>query len=384
MQPTLSQLRKRVCSRLFVQLMAAIFLCFGQFFTALITLAQDTTSVADLRLNQIQVIGTHNSYHIAPSPGLLKAIRLVAPSTADAIDYTHQPLAEQFEKFKVRQIELDIYADPVGGLFSNPIGYQSLSPEEQQAEGNPNPSGVLDKPGMKIIHSPGFDYRTTVHTLVQALQQVKDWSAKNPNHVPIMILIELKESTIGPSGVTPVKFGKNMLDAVDAEIRTVFSEDKIVTPDQVRGDHATLRAAVQSDGWPKLKDCLGKVLFALDNGGSIRDLYIEDHPSLEKRMMFASVPPDHPAAAFIKLNDPIAEFDQIQAAVRQGLIVRTRADADTHQARSGDTKRFQSALASGAQFISTDYPQPDSRFTDYHVRIENGQEYRRNPLFDSQ
>jgi hypothetical protein len=334
----------------------------------------------DLRLNQIQAIGTHNSYHIAPPQALLQLIRVGSKDAADSIDYTHLPLPEQLGRLRIRQIELDLYYDPEGGIYSNPIGHQATLDAGQDAGDHPNTNGALDQPGMKIIHSPGFDYRTTVPTLVAALRQVRDWSLENPHHIPVLILIELKESVVGPAGVVPVRFGEQGLDAVDAEIRSVFADDQIITPDLVRGKRATLRDAVLQDGWPGLEACLGKVFFALDNEGSIRDLYLKDHPTLENRVMFASVAPEHPAAAFMKLNDPVAGFEKIQHFVTQGFIIRTRADADTRQARSGDTSRREKALQSGAQFISTDYPEPDHRFGDYQVRLPDGGEYRNNPV----
>jgi hypothetical protein len=59
--------------------------------------------------------------------------------------------------------------------------------------------------------------------------------------------------------------------------------------------------------------------------------------------------------------------------VNQGFLIRTRADADTREARSGDTARREAALASGAQFISTDYQDPDPRFgTGYAAKLPDG------------
>ncbi len=38
------------------------------------------------------------------------------------------------------------------------------------------------------------------------------------------------------------------------------------------------------------------------------------------------------------------------------------------------------ALASGAQFVSTDYPEPDKRFSDYRVGLPGGVVARANPV----
>jgi hypothetical protein len=97
--------------------------------------------------------------------------------------------------------------------------------------------------------------------------------------------------------------------------------------------------------------------------------------------MFTSSPASAPEAAFAKLNDPIDDFDRIQELVRQGFIVRTRADADTVQARTGDLTQRDAALASGAQFVSTDYPAPNPDFgTDYKVEIPGGMPAGCNPI----
>ncbi|MFM9063999.1 MAG: Ca2+-dependent phosphoinositide-specific phospholipase C, partial [Pirellula sp.] len=60
--------------------------------------------------------------------------------------------------------------------------------------------------------------------------------------------------------------------------------------------------------------------------------------------------------------------------------VRTRADSDTKQARKNDTNQRERAVESGAQFISTDYPTPDSRWSDYCVQWPDRAVYRRNPV----
>jgi hypothetical protein len=38
------------------------------------------------------------------------------------------------------------------------------------------------------------------------------------------------------------------------------------------------------------------------------------------------------------------------------------------------------ALASGAQFVSTDYPRPDLKLSPYHVGFDHGQTVRANPV----
>ena len=83
-------------------------------------------------------------------------------------------------------------------------------------------------------------------------------------------------------------------------------------------------------------------------------------------------------AAFVEMNDPIGSdglnWQRIQGLVTQGYVIRTRADADTAQARTGDTTMRDAALRSGAQWVSTDYPSiTDNPFgTTYFVELPGG------------
>ena len=175
-------------------------------------------------------------------------------------------------------------------------------------------------------------------------------------------------------------FDKEALDAIDAEIRSVFPDEQLILPDDVRGDAVTLELAVLEQGWPSLAEARGRIIFALDNGGEKRDRYIEGHPSLEGRVMFTDSPPGTPEAAFMKRNNPLSEPGHIEELVAQGYLVRTRADADTQQARDNDPTRREAALASGAHYISTDYPVPDPAFSSYRVQIPGGGIARCNPV----
>ncbi len=233
---------------------------------------------------------------------------------------------------------------------------------------------------MKVLHVPDVDYRTTALSLVDALNQVRAWSQSHRRHVPIMILLELKSESIRVLPTRPLPFDAQALASLEGEILSVFSRDEILTPDEVRGSFATLAEAIKNRGWPRLDAVRGKVMFALDNEDQVRDLYLEGHSALQGRLLFASVSESHPAAAWFKINDPVADFDRIRRLVQAGFLVRTRADADTLAARTNDTAQRDKALASGAQFVSTDYPVADTRFTDYCVQFPGKVVARSNPV----
>jgi Phosphoinositide phospholipase C, Ca2+-dependent len=332
------------------------------------------------RIDQIQVIGSHNSYHLAPHPNVLGLLGERAKAASKALDYTHRPLAEQFNRLGLRSIELDVFADPEGGRYAEPWARKILQGLRREPGPDPNFDGRLRKPGFKVFHIQDIDYQSTVTTLLEGLRQVRDWSEAHPRHVPILVQLELKDDPVAALPTRPVAFDKPMLDAIDAEIRSIFEPGDFISPDDLRGSHATLPEAIKAEGWPALEASRGKVLFALDNEGALRDLYLADHPALRGRAMFVSVDPEHPAAAWMKRNDPVREFDEIQALVKAGFLVRTRADADTVEARKDDQARRDKALASGAQFISTDFPEPRPDLSPYQVRLPGGIVARSNPI----
>ena len=331
-----------------------------------------------VRINQIQSVGTHNSFHVEPSPAE-KALRagsgLVDETT---LEYSFAPLDWQLDRQDVRQVELDLWADPQGGAYAAPrlralAGAGPYAPE-------------MARPGIKVLHVQDYDYRTTCLTFVACLRAIKRWSDSHRGHVPIAILLELKDVALPPQipATVPLPWTPERMDAIDAEIRTVFRRGRIVAPDDVRGSRQTLEAAVLRGGWPTLAASRGKVLFLMDNGEPYRSRYLEEHPSLRGRLLFTNSLPGQPDAAFIKENDPTGiMLDRIREEVRRGYIVRTRADADTREARADDPRRRDRALRSGAQWVSTDFPAPGiaARFgSSYRVRLPNRRPARCNPV----
>ena len=80
-----------------------------------------------LRLNQVQSLGSHNSYHGPTTPEILDVLRGLDPASADSLEYSHPPLPEQFQNEGIRQIELDVFADPAGGLYSKRVALDALN-----------------------------------------------------------------------------------------------------------------------------------------------------------------------------------------------------------------------------------------------------------------
>ncbi|NHC44156.1 phosphatidylinositol-specific phospholipase C1-like protein [Motilibacter aurantiacus] len=336
----------------------------------------------DLRITDLQIMGTHNTYHRELSEAE-KQVQLASGAANRNLWYAHAGIADQLERQAVRGLELDLFRDPQGGLYKAPLirRLAGLSPEHPAAT-------AMSQPGIKVLHVADFDYNSTCWTFRDCLTQVKSWSDAHPDHVPIPIMVELKTSdaaVVRAGGVTAPAWDAAGLDEMDAEIRSVFAPGDLITPDDVRGAHATLEQAVLEDGWPKLEGSRGKVFFLMDQGGAIRDAYRSGgRDVLQGRAAFTNSLAGQPDAAFLKLNNPTSSgFHQIREAVRKGYYVRTRSDEPISTVSSGDTGMRDAALSSGAQLISTDFPVAGmaARYgTDFVAELPGGVPVRCNPV----
>lgn len=333
----------------------------------------------NLPINQYQVIGSHNSYKQAIEPALMDSM-IARDPRATGLQYAHVSLADQLD-LGLRNLEIDVYADSLGGRYAHPEGLDWLKPEQPY-----DPCSLMMEPGFKVFHMIGVDFRSSCPTLKIALAQLKAWSEANPGHFPVFITMEVKGSADqmkdDNSKLTePERLTSATFDSLDEAIRAGLGDAKLITPDMVRADYPTLNEAVTKGSWPKLKDAQGRFLIILDDGGAKRDLYMHGHPSLIGRVLFARAEPGTPEAAALLLNDP--ENPEIHKLVKQGYLIRTRADANTVEARNNDYSRFETACASGAQIITTDYYQPSTFFdSPYHIVFADSTYVRVNPLFE--
>lgn len=331
-----------------------------------------------LTLADVQAVGTHNSYKIAIPAPELAMIAATDPQAAAGLDYAHAPLAAQLD-MGMRQLELDLFYDPEGGRYADPLLPRAAAGMEGARAFDPEP---MQAPGFKVFHTQDIDVWTHCPRFTACLKTIEAWSQANPDHVPLLILLNLKTGSIpAPGSTAALDFTPEAFAAMDAEIRSVIAPDAMITPDEVRGAAETLREAVITQGWPALDDARGKLIFALDTGAGNVSTYLEGAPSLQGRVAFVnSLAEDADHAAYFTLNDPEAQGARIRAAVEAGFLVRTRADANTVEARTNDTARREAAFASGAQYISTDYPTPRLEWSDYAVVAPGGAPARCNPV----
>lgn len=340
---------------------------------------------ASPKINQIQVLGSHNSYKKAISPFLLEMLRKEDSVLAMELDYAHAPLSDQLE-LGLRQLELDLFYDPEGGRFSRPLG-QELLKKGGQKPAEFDPRNHLEMPGFKVFHIQDIDYQSHCLVFIDCLASLLRWSEENRDHLPILITINPKVNAISRAGfdfTQPLPFSKSALDSLDEEILAIIPREKLIVPDDIRSGFASLEVAVKAGNWPTLEQARGKFLLAIDAApqGDVIAAYLEGHPSLQGRVMFVNSLPNTPHAAFMVMNNPLKSGEEIKSRVREGYLVRTRADAGTREARKGDYSRFEAALKSGAQYISTDYYIPDHRFPhNYTVKLDSQRIARCNPVF---
>ncbi len=325
-----------------------------------------TLPAGTVKLNQIQVIGTHNSYHAGIAPSEAKLLQQKNAQAFDALDYQHPPLTQQLDA-GVRQIELDVFADSKGGRYAHPAGPQMTAAAGLPADPPFDPGHIMEKPGFKVMHVQDIDYRSTCQPFTACLEEVRQWSKAHPRHIPIFILVETKQGS--PKGLKltePEPFTSSTFDALDAEIRSVFPANQLITPEDVRGSYDSLEQAVLAGNWPSLESARGKIVFLMDQK-NVGPIYLEGHASLRGRVLFTNSAPGQPDAAFLERNDGPA--GDIAALVRLGYLIRTRTDADTHEARKNDTSRRDAMAASGAQILSTDYPSSEPARWDGHFSV---------------
>ncbi|WOK09169.1 phosphatidylinositol-specific phospholipase C1-like protein [Imperialibacter roseus] len=328
-------------------------------------------------MNQTQVIGSHNSYKIGIEKPLMDLIVSQNPE-AKGLAYEHISITNQLD-LGLRSLEIDVVYDPEGGRFSHPKGLEMLT--SMGLEPAPYKTEAMNKPGFKVLHVPDIDFRSHCATFMGCLSDIREWSRAHSDHLPIIITINPKTTGLERPGFAEVlPFDRKVLDALDGEILEVFNDSELVTPKQVKGKQATLRKAIIDKGWPDLAKVRGKILFVFDAGKELTDLYLEGDQAYT-RPMFSNTDLANPHAAFFIMNDPIGQEKEITERVKQGFMVRTRSDADTREARTGDKTRFEAATRSGAQVITTDYYLKSlSPGKDFEIIFVDGRYQRCNPV----
>lgn len=358
--------------------MVGMFACVG--LVSSVGIAQSQAAQDGLvRLNQIQVIGTHNSYNTGFAESEAKYFALHYPKAYHGLEYHHRSLADQLSG-GARQLELDLVPDAKGGRFAHPKIVELTKQEGLPADPDFDPTHEMEKPGFKVVHLGDLNERSSCQRFVRCLEDIRGWSKANPGHVPLFILIEDKQGKISqlPGAVEAEAWTAETWDSLDKEILSVFHKDELITPDVVRGSFPTLEAAVTAGRWPTLREARGKVVFLLYMKRS-EPAYLAGHPSLRGRVLFTNTDPGQEDAAFVERDKGTAL--EIDALVKKGYLIRTRSDFNTDEGRNNNTTRRDELLSSGAQMISTDFPLSEpAPWSGYTVGFPGGVPARCNPV----
>lgn len=297
----------------------------------------------ELRLNEIQFIGTHNSY--AKRPNWLQefAISLVEPDTVPTLRYDHADFTTQLTE-GVRSFEIDL---------------------RYHGEGK-----------FSVSHVPVVGNDGTVANLELGLKEIALWSQSHPDHLPISIMLEFKEDWmfLDPS-LKRFNHDGEAMTTLNQLLTDTFGES-LLTPDQVRGSESSVQAAALGEqGWPTLGKSRGKVMLFMWAGEALREQYLGAFPDLRGAALFTAARDNAGSDIAVIIHDA-PDATAIGAYVEQGFFVRTRADADLKL----DEADPRGAFDSGAQVISTDYPWYAPHESGYQVSFDGGSSVRENPV----
>jgi hypothetical protein len=258
----------------------------------------------------LQVLGTHNSTHIEPE----------IPVHASHY-YTHRPLDEQLELHGVRAFELDVH-------LHVDLGWQ-------------------------VFHLPNVDAETTCLQLEDCLTTLKAWSDANPWHLPLMVWIEPKDEDLDLAVEELLQYSDRH-DELEQAILDVIPRDRIFTPDDLRGEHATLPDALASAGAPTLDRLRDRFIFSMLDSENHREAYLANSQVLEGRLMFANGSETDPWAAVIKINDAAGSAERVTALVQAGFLLSSNvSDGPEHSQADGEA-HLDASLASGTHFLKVD------------------------------
>lgn len=302
--------------------------------------------------------------------------------------YSHASLEQQLGQYGVRSLELDVSADPAGGLYRKRAGPKlaaivlgDRSDLDTQALGPLE----LDLPGWKLVHLPDFDFNSNCQSLSACLTQVQAWRKQQPRHAPLFIHLEVKtwraadvlpadalsninsvlasQPTLpGPDALTePLRLGAFDLASLDAEVLSVVPRDQIFTPDDMRAAAGVaagtpLRELLEPRngsaagwGWPEVSAVEGKLVFIVLasaatqylqlHGGDLRGapFFVEARGGASQPVSASSL---NPNVVFLNAADSVLQGStleawdaQVAAAaavasawVQQGYIVRAPVD----------------------------------------------------------
>lgn len=280
----------------------------------------------NVKINEIAVIGTHNSYQLLATPQKrkLEKIRNILSSGKKGGNayFEMDTYTKQLEK-GVRNLEIDI----------------------ETVDKGENVSFI-------VTHNPITDNASSAYDFTKGLEEIALWSDNNPNHLPIYLLIEPK------GDVDRINNMKNFSLKYALELDNILKEvldHRLLTPELVKGNFGSLEEMRIADSWPTLKEASGKIIVLL-HPCDVTQRYINIDTSLSSQAMFPMLRFENiekSYASFILDNEPKDAIENnLKTIGEKNLMVRTRAD----NYPDFSYKNYGYADNCGSHIITTDYP----------------------------
>ncbi len=269
-----------------------------------------------IKLNQIQMLASHNSYKKKGSDlGHLFVGLGDSFDEARAMKYGYQKLTNQLE-LGIRSFEFDVR---------------------------------LRKTHFMLTHVPLVDNSSVAPRFDMALSELKLYSDYHEDHLPIIILMEIKDDWMILDHALN-EIDDEALLRLDLLIEETLG-DKLFKPKDMINDDRSLYETILNDGWPSVSSLRGKFIFVL-HPGSFTSRYLALDDTLQSQKMFIGTYFESSSehyASFVVHNDP--DIETIQSMIDRNLIVRTRIDSGLNF----NVNRFLDAINSGAQILTSDF-----------------------------
>ncbi len=281
-----------------------------------------------VKLNEIAILGTHNSYQRLATAETRFAMNIVDTITLkkfglNTFDFEMDTLTEQLE-MGIRNVEIDIET-----LDKN------------------------NKIEFKVTHNSLIDNASSAYDFEKALQEIKMWSDNNPEHIPVIIIVEPKSFVIEINGMK--KFSLEYAKELDKIVENTLG-DSLLTPKDMLRDYQSFKEMRENDDWISLKEAQGKILVLLHDC-DVTESYIALDETIKTQKMFPMLRYDdrnESYTSFILENDAFrANERKAENIDESNLIVRTRADVYPENS----DERYEVIETCGSQIITTDFPE---------------------------
>lgn len=184
---------------------------------------------------------------------------------------------------------------------------------------------------------------------------LKDWSDQTPSHMPIIIWFEPKDEDadfLDPS-LIPIL---GHYSELEEDILSVWPEERVFTPDDVRRGYATLPEAIGAERWPTLGKFRGRAIFSMLDSDNHRESYTRDPSALDGRLLFVDADQaTDPYAALLKINNAQSDGDEVRILVEAGFIATSNVDGVARD-DADNAARSEGSLEAGVHDPSSDFP----------------------------